>query len=87
MLELILDTVCSKRKYIRIAGDDKPHSVVKSQLLKITSEHISYCMDCLKESTSDVKNIRQYILTTLYNAPLTISNYYGMKVRHDMATE
>ena len=85
MLELILDTVCSKRKYIRIGRDDKPHSVVKSQLLKITSEHISYCLDCLKETTSDVKNIRQYIITTLYNAPLTISNYYGMKVRHDMA--
>ena len=84
MLELILDTVCSKRKVLRIAGDDKPHSVVKSQFLKITSEHIAYCIDSLKETTSDIKNIRQYILATLYNAPFTISNYYDMKIRHDM---
>ena len=84
MVELILDTVCSNRKYIRIAGDDKPHSVVKSQFLKITGEHILYCIDSLKGTASDVKNIRQYILTTLYNAPFTISNYYDMKVRHDM---
>ena len=85
MVELMTDTVCSKRPVIRVAGDDKPQAVVKSQLLKLTSEHISYCLDCLKENTTDVKNIRQYILTALYNAPLTISNYYSLKVGHDMA--
>lgn len=85
MVELMSDTVCSKRPVIRIAGDDKPQAVVKSQLLKLTSEHISYCLDCLKKNTTDVKNIRQYILTVLYNAPLTISNYYSLKVAHDMA--
>ena len=85
MVELMTDTVCSKRPVIRVAGDDKPQAVVKSQLLKLTSEHISYCLDCLKENTTDVKNICQYILTALYNAPLTISNYYSLKVGHDMA--
>ena len=85
MIELMTDTVCSKGPVIRVAGDDKPQAVVKSQLLKLTSEHISYCLDCLKENTTDVKNIRQYILTALYNAPLTISNYYSLKVGHDMA--
>ena len=70
MLELILDTVCSKRQYIRIAGDDKPHSVVKSQLLKITSEHISYCIDCLKESNTEYKSGAEYS-PYAYNKSLT----------------
>lgn len=85
MVELMVDTVCSKKPYIRVGGDNKPQAVVKSQLLKLNSEHIAFCIDCLKENTTDVKNIRQYLLTTLYNAPLTISNYYGLKVQHDMA--
>ena len=85
MLEIMLDTVCSKRSYIRVGGDNKPQEVVKSQLLKLTCEHIEFCIDCLKENTTNIKNVRQYLLATLYNAPLTISNYYLMKVRHDMA--
>lgn len=85
ILELIVDTVCTKRKTIRIAGDDKSAEVVKSQFLKLTDEHIRYCMDCLKENTSDVRNIRQYLLATLYNSTLTLSAYYSAKVRHDMA--
>ncbi len=82
---LILDTVCSKKKYIRVGGDDKPGEVVKGQLLKLNSEHIEYCIECLENNTTDVRNVRQYLLTTLYNAPLTVSHYYGLKVNHDMA--
>lgn len=85
ILELIVDTVCTNRKMIRIASDDKPAEVVKSKFMKLNSEHISFVLDCMKENTSDVRNTRQYLLATIYNAPLTISSYYEYKVRHDMA--
>ena len=85
IMSIILDTVCSKRQYIRVAGDDKPKEVVKSVLLKLNSEHIEFVLDCMKENTSRVRNIRQYLLAALYNAPMTISSYYGSLVSHDMA--
>lgn len=84
IFHLILDTVCSNRKMIRIAGDDKPIDVVRSQFMKLNSTHIEFVLDCLKENTSDVRNAKQYLLATIYNAPLTISSYYDMKVNHDM---
>ena len=84
IISLIVDTVCSRRKYIRIAGDDKPKEVVKSQFLKLTGEHIEYVLSSFKENASKVRNIKQYLLASLYNAPLTISNYYDALVRHDM---
>ena len=87
IMSIILDTVCSKRQYIRVAGDDKPKEVVKSVLLKLNSEHIEFVLDCMKENTTRVRNIRQYLLAALYNAPMTISSYYGSLVSHDMATE
>ena len=59
ILDLLVDTYCSKRKYIRVAGDDKPADVVKSQIAKLNSSHIQYVMDCLKENTTDVRNIKQ----------------------------
>ena len=82
---IILDTVCSKRRYIRIAGDDKPKEVVKSVLLKLNSQHIEFVLDCMKENTTRIRNIRQYLLAALYNAVMTISNYYGALVNYDMA--
>lgn len=85
ILELILDTVCSKRKTIRIAGDDKPLEVVKSRLMKLDHSHISYVLSCLKENSTQVRNIKQYLLATLYNAPLTISNYYQAMYNNDHA--
>ena len=85
IMSIVLDTVCSNRQYIRIAGDDKPREVVKSVLLKLTSEHIEFVLQCMKENTTRVRNIRQYLLASLYNAPMTISNYYGALVNHDMA--
>ena len=83
ILDLLVDTYCSKRKYIRVAGDDKPANVVKSQIAKLNSSHIQYVIDCLKENTTDVRNIKQYLLATLYNAPTTISPYYQAKVNYD----
>ena len=85
ILELIVDTVCTNRKMIRIASDDKPAEVVKSRFMKLNSEHISFVLDCLKENTTNVRNMRQYLLAAIYNAPLTIGCYYDPKVRHDMS--
>ncbi len=86
MLELLVDTVCSKRKFIRIAGDDKPAEVVKAQLMKLNSDHLRFVLMCLKENTTLVRNMRQYLLAALYNAPLTMNNYYTARVQHDFKT-
>ena len=85
ILSLLVDTVCTNRKMIRIAGDDKPAEVVKCQFMKLDAGHISYVLDCMNDNTTDVRNPRQYLLAAIYNAPMTISSYYGMKVRHDMS--
>lgn len=85
IMDLILDVVCSKRKTIRIAGDDKPVSVVKSQFLKINSMHLEYVMDCMKKNPAKVRNIKQYLLAAIYNAPLTMQSYYQAWVNNDMA--
>ncbi len=84
ILELIVETVCSTKKYIRVAGSDYPAEVVRSRLLKLDMEHIKFVFDCLKENKTKVRNIKQYLLTTLYNAPTTIGNYYSALVQHDM---
>ena len=79
-----IHVVCSEQEFIRIGGDRKPLSVVKSQFLKLDSEHMRFVLHCMKENTSKVLNMRQYLLAVLYNAPLTISNYYSSLVQHDM---
>ncbi len=84
ILELLVETVCSTKKYIRVAGSDYPAEVVRSRLLKLDMEHIKFVFDCLKENTTKIRNIKQYLLTTLYNAPTTIGNYYSALVQHDM---
>ncbi len=86
IVEIILDVLCSKRKAIRIAGDDKSINVVKSRFMKLNMEHVSYVMSCFKENTTKVRSIKQYLLAALYNAPTTISSYYQAEVNHDMAT-
>ena len=85
ILEILVDTCCSNRKMIRIAGDDKPKEVVKSRLMKLEREHIQYVMKCLNENSTKVRNMKQYVLATLYNAPLTISNFHKSWVNYDMA--
>lgn len=82
--ELIVDTVCSARKTIRIAGDDYPAEVVKSRFLKLDSSHVQYVMDCMRDNTTYVRNIKKYLLAALYNAPSTINSYYSSLVQHDM---
>ena len=84
--ELILDVVCSKKKTIVIAGDEKPVAVVKGRFMKLDMEHIRYVMNCVHESTTKIRNIKQYLLAALYNAPATIDSYYRAEVSHDMAT-
>lgn len=86
MLNLVVDTVCSKRKTIRIASDDKPLEVVKSVFMKLDREHISLVLSSMKENTTLIRNMKQYLLAALYNAPLTINNYYSSLVQHHMAT-
>ena len=85
ILELVVETVCSKRQIIRIGGDDRPVEVVKSRFMKLDSEHIRYVLDCFKENATKIRNIRQYMLASLYNAPTTIGSYFDALVRHDMA--
>ena len=85
IVELMLEVVCAKRKFTRVAGSDFPHEVVKSRLLKLDGEHIQFVLSCMKENTTKVRNIKQYLLTVLFNAPTTISNYYSALVNHDMA--
>ena len=84
ILELIVETVCSTKRYIRVAGSDYPAEVVRSRLLKLDMEHIKFVFDCLKENTTKIRNIKQYLLTTLFNAPATIGSYYSALVQHDM---
>ena len=84
VLELIVENICSTKKYIRVAGADYPAEAVRSRLMKLDMEHIRFVFDCLNENTTKIRNIKQYLLTTLYNAPTTIGNYYAAQVQHDM---
>ena len=83
LVELMVDTVCSRRETIRIAGDDYPAEVVKSRFLKLNSSHIEYVLDRMRENTTYVRNIKKYLLAALYNAPATIDSYYASLVNHD----
>ena len=85
ILDLILETVCTARKTLRIAGDDYPAELVKSKFLKLNSSHIEFVLDCMKQNTTKVRNIKQYLRAVLFNAPSTIDNYYTALVAHDMA--
>ena len=84
IVELMVETVCAKRRTTRIAGSDFPHEIVRSRFLKLDSEHIRFVMDCLQKNTTKVRNMKQYLLAVLFNAPTTISNHYTSEVNHDM---
>ena len=86
ILHLIVEVMCSNRRQIRIASDDKPVEIVRSSFMKLDSEHIRYVMDRFKENTTEVRNIKQYLLASIYNAPHTIDAHYDAQVRHDMAS-
>lgn len=84
VVELILETVCSRRPTIRVAGEDYPQEVVKSRMLKLDASHIEYALECIDKNLSKIHNIKSYLLTTLYNAPATINSYYQAEVNHQL---
>ena len=84
IVELIVETVCARRKTTRIAGADFPHEVVRSRFLKLDSSHIEFVMECLHNNITEVRNMKQYLLTVLFNAPTTMNNHYTAQVNHDM---
>jgi hypothetical protein len=84
IVDLMVETLCSTKPYISVAGDEYPASLVKSKLLKLNSMHIDYVFECLNKNTTYVRNIKRYLLATLFNAPSTIGSYYSALVNHDM---
>jgi len=83
IVDLMVETLCSTKPTINISGDEYPASLVKEKLLRINSMHIEYVFHCLDKNTTYVRNIRRYLLATLFNAPSTIDNYYSALVNHD----
>ena len=84
MVELMVEAVCSRKETIWVAGNDFPQTLVRSRLLKLDGEHIRFVFDCLRGNTTQVRNMKQYLLTVLYNAPATIENHYAAQVNHDL---
>ena len=85
LVELMADVMMMPdHAAIRIAGTERPAAIVKDRFLKLEYSHIAYVLGCLRDNTSKVGNIRSYLLTTLYNAALTIDNYYRAEVNHDL---
>lgn len=84
IVSLILETVCTARKTIRVAGDDYPAELVKSKFMKLDSTHIQFVFDCMQENTTKIRNIKKYLLAVLFNAPSTMDSYYTALVNHDL---
>ena len=84
LVELMTDTVCINEPFVHIAGKEIPTAVVEERFLRIEEDHIIYVIDSLRKASAKIHNIRQYLLAALYNAPITISNYYTVEVQHDM---
>lgn len=84
IVELMVEVICVKRKTVKIAGAEYPYDLVKGKMLKVNIFHIEYVLECLHKTTTEIRNIKAYLLTTIYNAPNTIKNYYRAAVNHDM---
>ena len=84
MLEIIVETICTTKEYVRIGGSEYAAEVVRSRLMKLNMHHIEFVISCMKENTTKIRKIKQYLLTTLYNATLTMDNYYSALVQHDL---
>ena len=84
-LELMVEVCCSRRDFIRIAGNEIAAEAVKSRFLKLNREHIEYVLESMNKNTTLIRNIKAYTLAALYNAPTTISQFYASLVSHDMA--
>ena len=85
IVDLMLETVCTSRKTIRVAGDDYPAELVKSKYMKLNGEHIRFVLDGLRENSSPIRNMKQYLLASLYNAPTTMQLFYQNQTNHDLA--
>ena len=85
LLELIVDVMCSTAATMRIGGDILPVQAVKRRFSQLDCEHVKYVIETLNHTTTKINNIRAYLLTALYNAPITIGPYYSAAVRHDFA--
>ena len=77
IVDLLVDTCATKRKILRIAGDDRPAEVVRSRFMKLNADHIKFVLKCLAENSSPIRNMKQYLLASLYNAPTTMQLYYA----------
>jgi len=86
-VELMVEVCCTQRETVRVNQEDIPTVVVRSRFLKLDREHILYVMEAMQRNTTQVANIRAYTLSALYNAPVTIGQYYASRVSHDMAQD
>ena len=85
IVDLLVDTCATNRKLLRIAGDDKPAEVVRSRFMKLNADHIRFVLKCLAENSSPIRNMKQYLLASLYNAPTTMQLSYQNQTNHDLA--
>ena len=85
IVDLLVDTCATNRKLLHIAGDDKPAEVVRSRFMKLNADHIKFVLKCLAENSSPIRNMKQYLLASLYNAPTTMQLYYQNQTNHDLA--
>ena len=85
IMDLLVDTCATKRKTLRIVGDDKPAEVVRSRFMKLNADHIRFVLKCLAENSSPIRNMKQYLLASLYNAPTTMQLSYQNQTNHDLA--
>ena len=84
LFRVICEIVCVNRETVRIAGEEYPYELVKSRFLKLNSSHLEYVIDCMKNTTTKITNIKSYMITALYNAPSTINHFYQQEVQHDL---
>ena len=85
IVDLLVDTCATNRKLLHIAGDDKPAEVVRSRFMKLNADHIRFVLKCLAENSSPIRNMKQYLLASLYNAPTTMQLFYQNQTNHDLA--
>ena len=85
IVNLLVDTCATNRKLLRIAGDDKPAEVVRSRFMKLNADHIRFVLKCLAENSNPIRNMKQYLLASLYNAPTTMQLSYQNQTNHDLA--
>ena len=84
LVELMVEAACSKRDTIRVAGNEVPQALVRRRLLGLNGDHLNFVLDCLQRNTTQVRNIKGYLLTSLYNAPVTMENSYVAQVNYEL---